>query len=261
MNMRRLYTLVVVWFFLLTGPATLQMLGVFGRVDTQKSVDGGVAAAWIVGYLAQLGAFMWIMNIINQQSVIWRTVLWWLAASLLPWALDWAPAPLLWLWYAIAIGLPCWIAVSARSDQSFEQHAVRASGVVLEVLKPMMNVVINNVYIKRKVRLRIQREDGAPAYEGFLNGLFMMGEIPSPGDRISLMVDPTQPQRVEYDKTAGTKSSSSGKSSAATYSAAAAAATTRGNIAEELDKLAHLRDRGALTESEFDAAKRKLLSD
>ena len=89
----------------------------------------------------------------------------------------------------------------------------------------------------------------------------MMGEIPSPGDRISVLVDPSQPQRVEYDKTAGTKSSSSGKSSAATYSAAAAAATTRGNIAEELDKLAHLRDRGALTESEFDAAKRKLLSD
>lgn len=24
----------------------------------------------------------------------------------------------------------------------------------------MMNVVINNVYIKRKVRLRVQREDG-----------------------------------------------------------------------------------------------------
>jgi hypothetical protein len=89
----------------------------------------------------------------------------------------------------------------------------------------------------------------------------MMGEIPSPGDRISVLVDPSQPQRVEYDKTAGTKSSSPGKSFAQIRPAAAAAPTTRGNIAEELGKLAHLRDRGALTEAEFDAAKRKLLSD
>jgi hypothetical protein len=53
MNMRRLYTLVVVWFFLLTGPATSQMLGVFGRVDTQKSVDGSVAGCPVLRVLCE----------------------------------------------------------------------------------------------------------------------------------------------------------------------------------------------------------------
>jgi hypothetical protein len=255
MNMRRLYTLVVVWFFLLTGPAMLVMLGVFGHFDTHTNLSGGLIAAWLLGYLAQFGVFMWIMSTIDQQSVLWRTLVWWFSASLLPWALDWTPAsPLFVLWYAIAVGLACWIPLAARSDQSFEQHGIRATGVVLEVLKPSMNVVINNVYIKRKVRLRIEREDGVPAYEGVLNGLFMLGEIPSPGDRIPLLVDPKQPQRVEYNKNAGAKSSAPNRP-------AAPAATSHGNIADELDKLAQLRDRGALTASEFDAAKKKLLRD
>jgi hypothetical protein len=255
MNMRRLYTLVIVWFFLLTGPATLVTLGVFGHFDVHTNLSGGLVAAWLLGYLAQLGVFMWMMNTIDQQSVLWRTLVWWLSASLLPWALDWTPAsPLLLFWYAVAIGLACWIALAARRGQSFQQHGIRATGVVLEVLKPRMNVVINNVYIKRKVRVRIEREDGAPAYEGVLNGLFMLGEIPSPGDRIPLLVDPDQPQRVEYDKNAGAKGS-------APIRPAAPHATVRGNIADELGKLARLRDRGALTASEFDAAKKKLLRD
>src|SRR5262249_41701992 len=148
-----------------------------------------------------------------------------------------------------------WIARAARQEESLQEHGLRATGTVLEVLEPKMNVVINNVYIKRKVRLRIERQDGASAYEGVLNGLFMLGEIPSPGDRMPLLVDPSNPQRFEYDER---------KDSAPAQAARAAArpATTArpGNIAEELEKLSALRNRGALTDSEFAAAKRKLLN-
>jgi hypothetical protein len=207
-----------------------------------------------VGWLAQFGVFMWIMNLVQDQTVLWRTVVWWFGASLLAWGLDWTPpSPLLWLEYGAAIALPLWIGLAARQDESFKEHALRATGTVLEVLKPMMNVVINNVYIKRKVRLRVQREDGATAYEAMLDGLYMLGEIPSPGDRIPLLVDRDKPQHVEYDKSSGATASSRAQ-------AASASAHSHGtDITDELERLERLRNRGALNEFEFHAAKRKLL--
>ncbi|HET7892767.1 MAG TPA: SHOCT domain-containing protein [Candidatus Sulfotelmatobacter sp.] len=258
MKTRRLYTLLVLWVVLLTAPATLTALGVFGSANTHKSVSGGLAACWIVGYLAQFGIFMWIMALVQSQDGIWRTVLWWFSASLLPWALDWTPLSslLLPVWYAAAIGLAVWIAFATRGEESFKERAVRATGVVLEVLKPMMNVVINNVYIKRKVRLRIERSDGAPPYEATWNGLFMLGEIPSPGDRIPIVIDPESPQRIEYDDS---KSADSTSASAVAAASSTASSRAKENIGEELERLASLHERGALTDAEFAAAKKKLL--
>ncbi len=263
MNLRRIYTLLVVWVVLLTGPANLVALGVFGAVDAHKSIGGTLALSWVLGYLAQFGVFMWIMKLVDNQDSIWRTVIWWFAASLLPWALDWTPpgSLLFPVWYAVAIGLAVWIAFAARGAESFKERGVRATGTVLEVLKPMMNVVINNVYIKRKVRLRIKRSDGAPEYEATWNGLFMLGEIPSPGDRVSVLIDPENPQRIEYDDSGSPDSAAGGKSQTA---AAAGQRTTPSenaaeNIGEELERLASLHERGALTDAEFVAAKKKLL--
>ena len=250
MKMRHLYTLLVVWCALLIAPAMLVELAVFGRIDMNSSIPGIVVLPWIVGYLAQLAVFIWIMNIVGKQKVLW-----WLLASLLPWAIDWTlPVSPLFalLWVPITIALAAWIALVAQRDESLQEQGIRATGVVLEVLKPLMNVVINNVYIKRKVRLRIEREDGVPAYEGILNGLFMLGEIPSVGDRIPLVVDPARPQRFEYDK-------ETNSTQAPPTPSASANARGRGSIADDLAKLADLRDRGAITDSEFDAAKKKLL--
>jgi hypothetical protein len=189
--MRKLYSLLIVWCVLLLAPGVYEA---FGNV----TLNGTLAAVWIVGYLAQFAVFMWIMNLVGEQKVLW--------------------------WFI--------------------------TGVVLEVFKPWMNVVINNVYIRRRLRLRIQREDGSPAYEGILKGLFMLGEIPSVGDRLALRVDPVNPQHFDYDE-----------ASTATAQAASGAAADSGNagLSDELARLAELRDRGALTDSEFAAAKKKLL--
>jgi len=119
-----------------------------------------------------------------------------------------------------------------------------------------MNVVINNVYIKRKIRLRIERAYGAPAYETTWNGLFMVGEIPSPGDRIPMIVDPANPQHVDGDNS-DDRSTDTARTAAA--QASAVPATERKNIGDELERLATLHARGDLTDSEFAAAKRKLL--
>ena len=225
-------------------------LGAFGPIDMNTNIPGSLALSWVLGYLAQFAIFMWIMNIVGKQKVLW-----WFVASLLPWAIDWTvPVSPLFalLWFSVTIAIAAWIALVAQRAQSLKQHGIRATGTVLEVLKPWMNMVINNVYIKRKVRLRIEREDGVPPYEGILNGLFMLGEIPSPGDRMPLLVDPANPQHFEYDE--GTD-----PARVASVAAAAPRSTGHDSIADELDRLAALRDRGALSESEFEAAKRKVL--
>ncbi len=95
-----------------------------------------------------------------------------------------------------------------------------------------------------------------------MHGLFMLGEIPSPGDRLRLRVDPANPQRFESE----TQESSSSSSSAAPEPVAPSHQATRpaaerGDIVDKLGKLAALRERGALTEPEFNAAKKKLLAD
>lgn len=252
--MRKLYSVLTLWCVLLLAPGLYEA---FGNV----TLNGTLAGVWIVGYLAQFGVFMWIMNLVGDQKVLW-----WFIASLLPWGVDWSVPSSRWfllLCAPAAIATAFWIGQSTQRAQSLQQRGVRATGIVLEVLKPWMNVVVNNVYIRRKLRLRIQRHDGSPAYEGILKGLFMLGEIPSVGDRLTLRVDPANPQHFDYDK------ASTATETAQAASAAAASDFGEGrlsdehlsheHLSEELTRLADLRDRGALTDSEFAAAKKKLL--
>jgi hypothetical protein len=259
-NMRRLNILLVLWCVFLMAPRVLAQTGAFGPVGIDKSIPGMMALSWVLGYLAQFAVFMWMMSIGHEQKILW-----WFVASLLPWAADWtapASAPVTFLFLLVTVAMAVWIARGTQREETLQEHGIGATGTVLEVLKPLMNVVINNVYIKRKVRLRIEREDGAPAYEGILNGLFMLGEIPSPGDRLPLRVDPANPQRFELEtQESPSSSSSAAPEPAAPSHQAARPAAGRGDIVDELGKLASLRDRGALTESEFNAAKKKLLGD
>jgi|GEM_PF-973263 len=249
MKLHRLYILLGLWLVLLFAPGVVLALGFFGQIDAKTKISGVVANLWIVGYLLQFGVFMVIMRITRQQKFVW-----WLGASLLPWAIDWTlPLNLLYapLWLAIAVGMIVWIAVDARWDASMQESGIRGVGVVLEVFRPWMNVVINRVYIKRKLRLRIERNDGAAPYEVLYKGLFMIGNIPSPGDRIPLLIDPANPKRFEYNA-GGTKASSTSPHDSSSSS------QRKRSVADELAKLADLHDRGALSDAQFEAAKNKV---
>jgi hypothetical protein len=246
MNLSRLNALLAIWLLCLFAPAALIALGVFGHFDINSNV-GPEIWLWIGGYLVQFAAFMWISRIADK-----GVFLGWFAASLLPWAIDWTVpvSPVFaMLWFAVALAMAVYISVGARQSESLKEHGIKASGVVLQVYQPAMNVVINNVYIKRKLRLRVERADNLPAYEVTYDGLFMLGEIPSPGDRIALLVDPANPQHVEYDAAAGASSDAP----------AAPSAPRTGGIADQLRELADLHERGDLSDTEFAAAKEKLL--
>lgn len=250
MKVRRIYFLLFLWCVLLMAPGVLIALGLFGYVDMKSHISGAVPLLWVGGYLAQFGIFLWLMAIIGKQNMFW-----WFAASLLPWAVDWT-LPVSphygWLWVPILLGFAFWIALAARRTDLLQRNGIRAVGTVLEVFKPWMNVVVNNVYIRRKLRLRIERNDGMAPYEAIFKGLFMIGQIPSPGDRLPLLVDPQNPRRFEYVE--GESKGSSGR-----FDSKAAPPRQEKNFVEELEKLSALRDRGAISDLEFSAAKRKLL--
>jgi hypothetical protein len=199
---RRFYLLLAAWTFLAVAPALLVTFGVIGGpIDSKTTITGAAALTWVGGWLLQFAAFFWLMSLAGKQNFIW-----WFIASLVPWAADWTMplSPILVVvWPAVAIATAVWIGLAERAYESLEDGGVRADGVVLQVYNPLMNVVVNNVYIKRKLRLRIERSDGATPYEATYNGLFMIGDIPSAGDRIPLLVDPANPQHFQYNDKSG----------------------------------------------------------
>jgi len=87
----------------------------------------------------------------------------------------------------------------------------------------------------------------------------MLGEIPSVGDHLALRVDPANPQHFDFDKASTEAAQSASAAAADSGISAVASESRRQNLADELARLADLRDRGALTDSEFAAAKKKLL--
>ncbi len=254
-DLGRLYALLVLWLVLLIAPCALELLGTFGHFDLNSSIVGPIIGIWVVGYLVQFGVFLWISRIVDPGFVAW------FAASSLPWALDWTTPVSPYfaiLWVAIAIAVAFWIASHARRDESLRERGVHATGVVLQVYQPFMNVIVNGAYIKRKLQLRIEGVTNVPAYQATLNGLFMFGDVPSVGDRIPLLVDPADPQRFEYDDSATADDGASTGDAASVE--AAPSPDGSGSIADDLGKLATLHEQGALSQAEFDAAKQKLLN-
>src|SRR5215471_13668916 len=107
MKLRRLYTLLIVWSIFLMLPGVLMELGALGRIDMNSSIPGSLTLLWVVGYLAQFAIFLWIMNIVPEQKIVW-----WFVASLLPWAIDWTLPVSPWfvvLWLPVTIGTASWI--------------------------------------------------------------------------------------------------------------------------------------------------------
>ena len=88
----------------------------------------------------------------------------------------------------------------------------------------------------------------------------MLGEIPSVGDRLTLRVDPANPQHFDFDKASTETATAQAASASSRFEHfCVRSESRRQNLADELAGLADLHKRGALTDSEFAAAKKKLL--
>lgn len=186
-----------VWWILVVAPGLLTVAGVFGKVAEETELGGWVFGAWIVFYLAQLA---WVMVVVSKAAGHTR-VGWIFIASLLPWAVSWAPA-YGWgwglLWVGIAGAITAAMMILALRTLTLETMGRRALGTVVKVLPNRMNVVINNVYIRRRVLLEIPGVDGQP-YEAVLPMLCEIGTQPDKGDTFRLRVDPKNPKHFALE--------------------------------------------------------------
>ncbi len=263
--MRKLSLLLSAWVLLVLAPGTVVAVA-FGT-DSSTPVSGRMYLVWIVGYLLQLAAFMWISRLAPG-----NLILPWIVASLLPWVVDWGTA------FAIWVAIPCAVVavlvalliyLSASRKQGLDTGGIPARGVVLAVIEPkVFNVVVNDAYLKRTLRLRIERADGAPTYEAEYHGTFMFGEIPGVGSTLSLLVDPSDPQHFEVARdTSGTSSAQPSvqvitvprSQAPAGFQLPPQAGAPGADVSDKLARLVAMHRSGDLTDDEFAEAKTELL--
>ena len=247
MNKPLIAGLLTTWCVLVVLPAWIVYL-TFRGADADTPVLGPAIAIWIVGYLLQLGTFMVATRKADSNGIGG-----WFLASTMPFVADWTVPVAPWSPIAVAAVVGAYSAWFysrlARSDD-LQRNGIPATGTVLEVKKPIMNTIINDVYIRRTMMLRVQRADGGPTYDAKYAGTFMLGEIPSPGDVFNLRVDPKDPMHFETtDKADATQP----PPQAATWR------PPNDSIAEQLQQLDDMHHRGALTDDEFAAAKQRVL--
>jgi len=242
MMWRTIAVLSTVWCVLVIAPALIAAR--LFDIATGAANTGWVIGLWIGGYLAQFGVFL-----VMSKRAPRGTTPGWFVAAIVPWLADWtAPVSLGWLALsaAIVVGYVIWLCWAVYLVDRLRSDGVRGTGVVLEVIRPMFNVVVHDVHVRRALGLRVERCDGAPAYEARLAGTFALGEIPEPGDRVAVLIDPARPQHLELVD-------------AEPVQRAAADLDLAPHIADQLRRLVTMRDRGDITDSEFTAAKNRLL--
>lgn len=243
MMWRRITVLAALWLVLIIVPALVgaQLLQVGGDTAHQ----GWVVGVWVVGYVAQILVF----RAISRGSP--RPVgLGWLLASTVPWVADWTAPVSRWgvaVCAVVVIGYAARLVSVVHRVDRLRSGGQPACAVVLEVIRPMFNVVVNKDSVRRELKVRVERAGAAP-YETRLTAAFMLGEVPESGDRLAVLIDPFDPQHVEAIPGEPVER------------AAPIPEDLDPVVAEQLRKLATMRDRGDLTDGEFTTARQRLLN-
>ena len=251
MNKPLVASLLAAWCVALVAPAWIVYLA-FRGTDVNTPILGPIIAIWLVGYLVQFGLFMMVARKSSSMNVVG-----WLLASTMPFVADWtvpvapsSPAAVLLVVGAYAV----WFYTRLDRSDDLQHNGIPATGTVLEVKKPLMNTIINDVYIRRTMTLRIRRADGTPPYDAKYSGTFMLGEIPGPGAVFNLRVDPRNPNHFET-----VDESTDAEPVVTNPQASTWLPRDDPTISEQLQQLDDMHTRGALTDDEFAAAKQRVL--
>lgn len=267
-NLVRLRLLLAAWVLLATVPGLA--VG-FTTADLVDVTAGWVIGVWVAGFVAQLVAYMAAARVADMST----NVLGALMMSLGPFVVDWGFAFGWWLPVVATVefvAFAVWLYGRASFADALQRDGVRARAEVLEVKRGLMNVVVNNIYVRRTLRVRVVREDGAAPYETTFRGLFELGTVPDPGDDFAVVVDPARPQRIAAAKRGQVPPAADGPAftrvapgtrftswHGAVPRPAAADGPDGRSLADNLALLAQLHGRGELTDAEYAEAKRNLL--
>jgi hypothetical protein len=245
MMWRTIAGMLAVWCVLAIAPAVIA-----GRVlqsGPGDSAIGWLAGIWIVGYICQFILFIVIGRRAPVGAGFGR-----LLAALVPWLADGVAPVSPWLvlpFAATVMGYAVWLCRAVYRVDVLRRDGIPATGVVLEVIRPALNVVLKNDKTRRTMRVQVLHPEGSEPYEARFDGVYTVGEIPEPGDRLAVRVDPTSPTRIEQilDEPVVRAPSNTPKLDP--------------EAAARLHMLTTMRDRGDLTDAEYAAATRKLIDD
>lgn len=150
---------------------------------------------WGLGFFAALGLFITIARM-TETTELWP----WLVASVLPWVVNLTVPdnPMYIPVLIVAAGVfAAWIYLRSSATDRLLHEGVEGTGTVIEVIEPKaINAQVNNGYVRRSVRLTVERPDKKKTYEAVVRDLFKVGELPVPGDKIPLRIDPEDAKRV-----------------------------------------------------------------
>src|SRR3954451_17159269 len=90
--------------------------------------------------------------------------------------------------------------VFALRSLALDEHGIVVSATVKKVLRNYFNIVVNNVYVYRRLLLEIPGAHGGPTYEDKLWMLCETATSPAVGDRLKLRVDPRHPRHYAVDR-------------------------------------------------------------
>ncbi|BBZ76149.1 hypothetical protein MANY_14860 [Mycolicibacterium anyangense] len=212
---------------------------------TQTSQKGWALGVWLVGYIAQFLVFLQISRRCTRP-----VLLGWLIASTVPWLADWAAPFTGWgvaVSGAVVGAYGVWLTAAVYRVDRLREAGVLAWAEVLDVIRPALNAVVTKDTARRSVRVRVQPPAGASPYEARMTGTFAVGEVPEPGDRLAVLVDPADPDHIEPVP------------DEQIVRGAPVPEDLGAQAADMLRRLVIMRDRGDITDAEFSAAKKQLL--
>ena len=159
MMSRTIAALAALWLVLTIVPALVaaRLLPVAG--DTAHK--GWAVGIWVTGYVAQFLVF----RAMSRRSP--RPVgLGWVVASTIPWVADWTAPISRWAvaaCAAIVVAYAARLVLAAYRVDRLRGSGLRGSAVILEVIRPVFNVVVNKDSARRALRVSVERADGTAA--------------------------------------------------------------------------------------------------
>lgn len=192
LDRRKLLNLLVMWAAAVLLPGILAIPWA-GRGREEFQIPAYVF--WVVGFLIQLFVFTAIAKLTEttQMSA-------WIFISVVPWVVNLTVPdnPMYIPVLVIAVGVfAAWVFLRSSATDRLVHDGLDGTGVVVEVIEPKaINAVVNNGYVRRSVRVTVERADKIKTYEAVVRDLFKVDELPSPGDRLPLRIDPEDAKRV-----------------------------------------------------------------